>query len=121
MPRGISKCPNCGEPVSPFAAGCAICGADLEAARARQAQKRQLELPGLPSFGGAGGVDWAQLLIALILAVALSPLGLLLSAYWAFRHFRYGETTMVVLMCATGAMAVAAILDPFWFGSHLGV
>jgi hypothetical protein len=120
VPRGVSKCPSCGEPVSPFAAGCAICGADLEAARARQASKRQLELPGLPAFGGSGGIDWAQLAIALILAVALSPLGLLLSLYWAFRHYRYGETTMVALMAVMCVIAVAAILDPFWFGSHLG-
>lgn len=28
-----SRCPNCKEPVSPFAAGCAICGADLDTAR----------------------------------------------------------------------------------------
>ncbi|MEA2401695.1 MAG: zinc-ribbon domain, partial [Thermoleophilaceae bacterium] len=40
MPRAISKCPSCGEPVSPFAAGCAICGTNLEAARAELAAKR---------------------------------------------------------------------------------
>jgi hypothetical protein len=107
--------------VSPFAAGCAICGADLESARARQASKRHLELPGIPAFAGSGGVDWAQLAIALILVVALSPLGLLLSVYWAFRHYRYGETTMVALMAVMCVIAIAAILDPFWFGSHLGV
>jgi hypothetical protein len=28
-----SRCPNCGERVSPYAAGCAICGADLDARR----------------------------------------------------------------------------------------
>jgi hypothetical protein len=28
-----SRCPNCREPVSPFAAGCAICGADLDPKR----------------------------------------------------------------------------------------
>lgn len=28
-----SRCPNCGERVSPFAAGCAVCGADLDTAR----------------------------------------------------------------------------------------
>jgi hypothetical protein len=25
-----SRCPNCGERVSPYAAGCAVCGADLD-------------------------------------------------------------------------------------------
>jgi hypothetical protein len=107
--------------VSAFAAGCAICGADLEKARAEQAAKRRPERPGLPSFGGAAGIDWVQLAIALILAVAFSPLGLLLSAYWAVRHERYGETAMMLMMIVAAAIALAAILHPLWFGSHLGV
>jgi hypothetical protein len=28
-----SRCPNCGERVSPYAAGCAVCGADLDPGR----------------------------------------------------------------------------------------
>jgi hypothetical protein len=28
-----SRCPNCHQPVSPFAAGCAVCGADLDTKR----------------------------------------------------------------------------------------
>jgi hypothetical protein len=28
-----SRCPNCGERVSPYAAGCAVCGADLDTGR----------------------------------------------------------------------------------------
>jgi uncharacterized protein (DUF983 family) len=28
-----SRCPECGERVTPFAAGCAICGADLDVRR----------------------------------------------------------------------------------------
>ena len=33
MARDRSRCPNCGERVLPFAAGCAICGADLDTTR----------------------------------------------------------------------------------------
>ncbi len=33
MPRDRTRCPNCGERVLPFAAGCAICGADLDTTR----------------------------------------------------------------------------------------
>lgn len=35
MPRRTNptRCPQCGERVTPFAAGCAICGADLDPAR----------------------------------------------------------------------------------------
>jgi hypothetical protein len=28
-----SRCPNCGERVTPYAAGCALCGADLDPQR----------------------------------------------------------------------------------------
>jgi hypothetical protein len=36
MPRPHpNRCPACGEHVSPFAAGCAICGADLDPDRTR--------------------------------------------------------------------------------------
>jgi uncharacterized protein (DUF983 family) len=31
--RDKTRCPQCGERVMPFAAGCAICGADLDTAR----------------------------------------------------------------------------------------
>ena len=33
MARDRTRCPNCGERVLPFAAGCAICGADLDVKR----------------------------------------------------------------------------------------
>jgi hypothetical protein len=33
MSRDRSRCPNCGERVQPLAAGCAICGADLDTTR----------------------------------------------------------------------------------------
>jgi hypothetical protein len=43
MAQAISKCPDCGSTVSQFAAGCAICGADLVAAR--QARERRQAMP----------------------------------------------------------------------------
>jgi uncharacterized protein (DUF983 family) len=33
MTRDRSRCPNCGERVMPLAAGCSICGADLDPKR----------------------------------------------------------------------------------------
>lgn len=35
MRTSPTRCPNCGEHVSPFAAGCALCGADLDPDRTR--------------------------------------------------------------------------------------
>jgi len=46
------RCPACGATVTPFAAGCAICGADLEAHRRRaselSAKLGALRPPALP-------------------------------------------------------------------------
>ena len=33
--RSPHRCPNCGEPVSQFAAGCALCGTELDPRRAQ--------------------------------------------------------------------------------------
>jgi hypothetical protein len=33
MLRDPTKCPSCGERVTPYAAGCALCGADLDPRR----------------------------------------------------------------------------------------
>ena len=43
--RDRTRCPSCGERVTPYAAGCAICGADLD-------PKRWQPRPSLPlAFG----------------------------------------------------------------------
>jgi hypothetical protein len=119
MARAITRCPSCGEHVSPFAAGCAICGADLEAARARLASRRRVELPRPRWFEASPGIDWVHIAVAVLLALALAPLGLLLSIYWAVQRYRSGETVMLAAMVATAALALAAMLAPVWFWSHL--
>jgi hypothetical protein len=81
----VARCPQCGETVSQFAAGCAICGADLEAARREQARKRAarpallrggVRLPRLP------GVPDALLTLVLltILTLAFPLVGVILCA-----------------------------------------
>jgi hypothetical protein len=134
MPRAISKCPRCGQPVTPFAAGCAICGADLEAARAALAAKRRLDLPALPTRltrgpglarGGRGwfeartGIDWVHIVVAILLALAASPFGLVLGLYWAIQRYRGGETVMALAMLAAAGLAAAALVAPVWFWSRL--
>lgn len=121
MPRAVTHCPNCGQRVTPFAAGCAVCGADLEAARAARSAKRRIELPRARWYGGAsaGRVDWAHLAIAVLAALAIAPLGLLLGLYWASRYHRDGETVMTVAMVAVAGLATAAMLAPVWFWSQL--
>jgi hypothetical protein len=119
MPRAISKCPECGSTVSQFAAGCAVCGADLEAARAKLASRREIPLPRPTLPGGKLRVDWVHLVIALILAVAAPPIGFLLSLYWAFQRRRTREPVMMFAMLAIAAISAAALLAPVWFWSHI--
>ena len=121
MPRAITHCPNCGQTVTPFAAGCAVCGTDLEAARAARSAKRRIELPSAHWYGArsAGAVDWVHVAIAVLAALAIAPLGLILALYWASRYNRDGERVMTVAMLAVAVLAAAAILAPVWFWSHL--
>jgi hypothetical protein len=69
MARAVTKCPNCGSSVSQFAAGCAICGENLTAARVRLARRREarpwLTAPSwLPEITASDAVLGAILIIA---------------------------------------------------------
>ena len=89
VPRAISKCPNCGEPVSPFAAGCAVCGTDLEAARAELAAKRARRptLPGPIRLGD----DAVRIGVGVIATVFSPVMGALLTGYFAYDADRNGR------------------------------
>lgn len=126
MPRAISRCPRCGEPVTPFAAGCAICGADLERARAELATKRRIELPrptarlvGGGPVGARVDLDWVHIAVAVVLALAAPPVGFGLALYWAFQRRRGGQSAMVAVMLAVAGLAAAALVAPVWFWSHV--
>jgi hypothetical protein len=119
MPRGVSRCPNCHEPVSPFAAGCAICGADLEAERARRAARSRLAVRRGRTPAWARGLAWPQIVIGVLLALAASPLGFLITAYWAWAQWRDGNQPMTVAMLLVAALSLAVLLAPFWFWSHI--
>lgn len=121
MPRAITHCPKCGQTVTPFAAGCAVCGTDLEAARVARSARLRIELPHARWYGvgTATRVDWLHLGLAILAALALAPVGLFLALFWASRYHREGETVMTVAMVAVAALAAAAMLAPVWFWSHL--
>jgi hypothetical protein len=124
MPRAITHCPKCGQTVTPFAAGCAVCGTDLEAARAARSAKRRIELPSAPwsgaSYGGTTGrVNWIHIVLAVLAALAIAPVGLFLALYWASRYNREGNSVMTVSMLTVAVLAAAALLAPVWFWSHL--
>ena len=71
----MARCPNCSEPVSQFAAGCAVCGADLEAARRSRASRRRIALPRLPAVPQ----DLVILTVMSLVTLAAPILGVLLS------------------------------------------
>ena len=120
MPRAVSKCPNCGEPVSPFAAGCAICGTDLEKARSELAAKRarrpQVSTPRIGDDGVRIGVS--------VLATLFSPLmGALLSGYFAYdadQNGRVGLRNLMVVLLVLSLVGVFAYAR-LWGGILLGI
>jgi hypothetical protein len=104
VPRGISKCPNCKEPVSPFAAGCAICGYDLVAARTERAQ-RSAWMDRIPTINF--GDDWVVFGLCLLLALGAPVVGFIFGAFLAWRADEDGDTRRRNLMFVV--IAVAAI------------
>jgi hypothetical protein len=110
VPRAINKCPNCGSSVSQFAAGCAICGEDLIAAR--QARERRREaLPSLKAPGWVPQITTTDAVLGglLILCAFAAPLiggpiaGL-------FAYFAHEKGDMVQRNLALAALAVALIV-----------
>jgi predicted amidophosphoribosyltransferase len=116
MPRA-SVCPNCGQPVSTFAAGCALCGADLEAHRAqlrarppllsrvaaRRPRARHIQ---------ADATDLAMLSVPLLLALFSPLFGLLLAAFCAWAKHRDGDLAMRNILIGLGALALVGMFFP---------
>jgi hypothetical protein len=121
MPRSISRCPKCREPVSQFAAGCAVCGTDLQAARAGLAERRarRPHLPGgVPRLG-----DDAIRIGVTVLGALFSPLmGALLAGWFAYDADRDGRlptrNLMILLLgfSLVGLVAYAQIWGGLFFG-----
>ena|SRR2546423_1160362 len=105
MPRAISRCPRCGEPVTAYAAGCAICGADIQAARRRLEERR---LPTLPPI--RLGEDGLRFAIALLVALAAPLFGVPLAAFFAWQLHGGGRTTARNLMLAVLVLAVVPLV-----------
>lgn len=111
MPRNAGRCPQCGEPVSAFAAGCAICGADLERHRAEQAQRRA-KLPDVPVPSvrlPAVDDDWLFLGLTAVLALLAPLLGLILAVIGARDPARANRRTAFI---ALAVLAVAITILP---------
>jgi hypothetical protein len=110
------RCPECGAKVSAFAAGCASCGADLEAharrerlaaeaAPARRLPKLSLPRPEITPLEAA----W---LAATAFAVAfVSALGILLAVLGAMHGVYEARRWLVALYVVLGVVALARELS----------
>jgi hypothetical protein len=112
MPRAINKCPDCGSTVSQFAAGCAICGADLVAARqARERRREALPTLAAPSWvPRITGTD-AFLAALLVLAAFAAPLiGGPLAGLFAYFAHQKGDVVQRNLALAAVAVALIVVI-----------
>ena len=117
--RSFNRCPNCGEPVSQFAAGCAVCGTDLESHRrelaARRARRPDVALPrpGIPRG------DLLPIVVAVLLAAAMPFFGLLLALWLAYDRHRNGRLGARNAFLAIAALALAGLLFPLFLWDRL--
>jgi hypothetical protein len=112
VPRSINKCPHCREPVSPFAAGCAICGYDLMTARAELAERRsRLGVDRLPQL--RLGDDWLMFAIALLVALAAPLIGLIFGAFLAWHADNDRQIRRRNLMLVVVAVAAIALITGY--------
>jgi hypothetical protein len=77
MPRDRSKCPNCGERVSPYAPGCAVCGADLDPGRWDTGPSLPTRLSSTWNAISMGGYGFRALVAFVIVLFAITYFGLL--------------------------------------------
>lgn len=113
--KRATKCPGCGEPVSVFAAGCAVCGTDLEQHR-RDLDARRIELPHVPRAARRPPfrVDAHLALVALVLlATLLSPfLALIMAAVGAQDRHRNGQIDQRNLFIGLAVLNLALTFFP---------
>src|SRR3954452_10549456 len=112
MARAITKCPSCGSSVSQFAAGCAICGENLTAARQELERRREarpsLEAPGwFPEVTAGDAILGAVLIIA---AFGFPIIGGPIAGLFAYFAHRNGDTVQRNIALVAVAIAVIVVV-----------
>ena len=113
MRRSFTRCPQCGEPVSQFAAGCAICGAD--APREGPGEGRRRALPRLELAGRAGtdrATTAAIVAILVLLALAAPLVGLVVALVVVRDRNRAGDTRIRNVAAALALVSACVLLVP---------
>lgn len=108
----MARCPTCKEPVSQFAAGCAVCGTDLEDHRRQATTGRRL--PAAPSLPRLPGVPDALLTVVFVAVVVLAfPLfGLLLVGLVLHRERMTSQGPMRAALFALAGAGLVFLLSP---------
>jgi hypothetical protein len=107
------KCPDCGTPVSQFAAGCSICGADLvEAREARERRRQALSFASpswVPQVSGADALLGALLVIAAFASPLIGGPIAGLFAYFAHEKGDMAQRNLALLALAVALSVVIVI------------
>jgi hypothetical protein len=112
MARTITKCPNCGSAVSQFAAGCAICGENLTAAR-QDLERRRAARPSLPTaswFPQVTGGDAVLGAILIIAAFGFPIIGGPIAGLFAYFAHQKGDTVQRNLALVAVAIALLVVI-----------
>ena len=114
MARAVTKCPNCGQPVSQFAAGCSICGEDLVAARHRR-ERRHEALPSVPLrrpswLAGVSGPEALLGALLLLIAVFFPIIGFFIAGFIAFFAHRNHQTVQRNFALAAVALSLLILI-----------
>ena len=112
MARAITKCPNCGASVSQFAAGCAICGENLTAARQALERRREAR-PSLTAPAWVPQVTASEAILGAILIIAAFGFPIVggpIAGLFAYFGHRNGDLVQRNLALVAVAVAVIVLL-----------
>ena len=110
---GAGNCPECGARVSGFAAGCAVCGADLEAhhrrarlaAQAEAREPRRRRMPDLPR-PSLSPLEAVYLAVTVFCVLWISVLGIVLGLLGALHGYYENRWGLLLLFAALAALAL---------------
>jgi hypothetical protein len=116
MARAVTKCPNCGSNVSQFAAGCAICGENLIAAR-QDLERRSAARPNLAAPGWFPEVTAGDAILGAILIIAAfgSPIvgGPIAGLFAYFANQRGDKVQRNLALVAVGVAVIVIVVLSF--------
>jgi zinc-ribbon domain len=115
-----NRCPECGEPIHPFAATCPSCGADLDAHRRGRASSRlwrpQIALP----RKNKDMTDLVVVALVLLLLALFAPLfGVLLALFIVWHAHRTGLVARRNIAISCAAIAIVNLAAPQLLLPHL--